>query len=112
MIMVDLEKPDMCVLCPFHDMPFSDSDCYCNLLDRYIERKDSRKVQDDCPIIEAEPVRHGKWIYYPDCLAYEGAISHEDFVCSECASVWNAIDNESDRFDYCPNCGARMEVEE
>lgn len=76
-------------------------------------------VLDDCiveigeqPIVDAEPVRHGRWINYPECLGYEGAYHDEHIVCSACHSVWNIIDNDAERFDYCPNCGAKMDGED
>ena len=52
------------------------------------------------PTIEAEPVRHGKWI--------EKSTGGEHFACcSECGYVeWDTLHN------YCPNCGARMDNDE
>lgn len=61
--------------------------------------------------VDAVPVVHGRWINYPECLGYEGAYCDENIVCSECHSVWNIIDNDADRFDYCPECGAKMDGE-
>ena len=49
------------------------------------------------------PVRHGKWI---EC--------HDDsdwIVCSECGKPFNIIDNCTEEFNYCPNCGAMMDEE-
>lgn len=68
-------------------------------------------VLNSLPTVDAEPVRHGRWINYPECLGYEGAYHDEHIVCSACHSVWNIIDNDADRFDYCPNCGAKMDGE-
>ena len=50
--------------------------------------------------IDAEPVRHGKWI--------EKSTGGEYFWhCSECGYIeWDAPNN------YCPNCGARMNKNE
>ena len=56
---------------------------------------------------EYRPVVHGRWISYPECLAFEGAYHDEHIVCSACHSVWNIIDNDTERFDYCPHCGAK-----
>lgn len=64
---------------------------------------------ENAPAVDASPVVHGRWINYPECLGYEGAYCDENIVCSECHSVWNIIDNDADRFDYCPMCGARMD---
>lgn len=59
------------------------------------------------PNVDAVPVKHGRWIEYPLCLGYVGAYSEDHIVCSNCKSVWNIIDNEAERFEYCPNCGAK-----
>jgi hypothetical protein len=64
----------------------------------------------EAPTIEAEPVKHGEWIGYPECLEYENAFC-DDIVCSECHHVWNVIGNCTEEFKYCPNCGARMDGE-
>jgi len=66
---------------------------------------------DQIPAVDAAPVIHARWIGYPECLGYDGAYHDEHIVCSECHSVWNIIDNDTERFDYCPNCGARMKGE-
>ena len=50
---------------------------------------------DDC--IDAEPVRHGKWIEYP--------IADGMNQCSVCGVLRFGESN------YCPNCGARMDEE-
>lgn len=60
---------------------------------------------DDCPLPEVEPVKHGKWIRKkttPDT---------ERYICSGCFvtgkyRVWLGVDG----LNYCPYCGARMEV--
>jgi len=70
---------------------------------------DAINAVEDVNAVDAVPVRHGRWINYPECLRYESAYCEEDIVCSECHSVWNIIDNDADRFDYCPACGAKMD---
>lgn len=55
------------------------------------------------------PVVHGKWVEYPECLRYENAYSDDQIVCSVCESVWNILDNCTEGFNYCPNCGSRMD---
>lgn len=50
---------------------------------------------DDAPTIE--PVKRGKWIEDID-----------EMECPECGSKWNYCDNDTERFDYCPKCGADM----
>ena len=50
------------------------------------------------PTVEAEPVRHGHWT--------DNDIDPEAWnFCSVCGE--QAIDN----YDYCPNCGAKMDGE-
>ena len=51
----------------------------------------------DAPTIE--PERTGKWIEYDN--------SHCE--CPFCHEEWSYFDNEVEYFNYCPNCGARME---
>lgn len=33
----------------------------------------------------------------------------DDAACSECLEQFNCIDNEANRFKYCPACGEKME---
>ena len=47
----------------------------------------------------AEP-KHGRWIEYVN--------SHCE--CPFCHSEWSFFDNETERFDYCPNCGSKMDL--
>ena len=60
---------------------------------------------------DVAPVRHGGWVTLTEC-ANEGA------YCSVCRKkvykVWYASCNKVNkvRSDYCPNCGARMDLEE
>lgn len=57
---------------------------------------DIMKVIENQPTVEAESVRHGHWI--------DNDIDPEAWnFCSVCGE--QAIDN----YDYCPNCGAKMD---
>lgn len=69
-------------------------------------------IEQHVPAVDAAPVVHGRWIGYPECLGYDGAYHDEHIVCSKCHSVWNIIDNDTERFDYCPACGAKMDKED
>ena len=60
---------------------------------------------------DMKPVAHARWIEYPLCLGYVGAYSEDHIVCSNCKSVWSIIDNDTERFDYCPACGAKLDGE-
>lgn len=63
-------------------------------LSAFIEAK---LTLDKMPTIDAVPVVHGRWEPYSvrDCL----------YICSEC----NCIPRGKTR--YCPNCGAKMNLE-
>ena len=73
------------------------NDSNINLVKRAVER-----ILAELPTVDAVPVRHGKWI---EC--------HDDsdwIVCSKCGKAFNLIDNCTEEFNYCPNCGARMDA--
>lgn len=64
-----------------------------------VDAIDMRDI-DEAPTIEAEPVRHGYWM----CGDYYDIGD----VCSECD--WDSgMVNPTLR--YCPNCGAKMDLE-
>ena len=47
---------------------------------------------------DVAPVVHGQWL------------DNEDYMfCSICGIQWNYCDNDTKTFNYCPNCGARMD---
>ena len=46
---------------------------------------------------DVAPVRHGRWLHRKNGVAY----------CSECE-----IDAVEDGTEYCPNCGAKMDLED
>ena len=54
----------------------------------------------DAPTISAVPVVRGEWIEHED-----------EMECPQCGYFWNYCDNDTERFNYCPNCGAKMESE-
>ena len=74
--------------------------------------KKAIRVVKNAPTIDAVPVKRGEWVEYPYCLCYEGALTEEDIACSSCGAVFNVIDNCTETFKYCPNCGADMRGEE
>lgn len=60
------------------------------------------------PTIEAEPVRHGRWIMtrYATTSKRGRNISNKKYECSECG-----YQNGRKKSNHCPNCGARMDLE-
>lgn len=63
------------------------------------------------PAEDVQPVKHGRWIDFPECLEYEGALDEEYFVCSQCHYVWNTVDNCAETFICCPNCGSKNRMD-
>ena len=57
------------------------------------------EVINSAQTVEAEPVRHGKWLPREEGVVYP---FWERYTCSECGE-------HSDDKRYCPNCGARMD---
>lgn len=51
----------------------------------------------EAPVIEAEPVRHGKW----EDNAYI-------WKCGSCHK-WLLVEDGDADMNYCPNCGAKMD---
>ena len=58
----------------------------------------------DIPTADVQEVRHGRWISN-DLGGYKWA-----YYCSECGWVDGYPFN--DRHKYCPNCGAKMDLED
>ena len=66
----------------------------------------------DFPTVDAEPVRHGKWISTEKLYGYENVIRRKGIVCSACDAEFLVSDYHFiEDFRYCPNCGARMDEE-
>ncbi len=68
----------------------------------------------NAPTIDAEPVRHGRWI---PCtkkgmpiteLGLRQGLKWYGFKCSECMAIYKG--NALTESPYCQHCGARMEV--
>ena len=55
------------------------------------------------PAADVTPVVRGEWVDTPNGT---------EIICSYCKADWNVFDNDTYRFNYCPNCGAKMERED
>lgn len=109
----NMKMPERCELCPFSGI----SGISCELISCTFTGKhrlfNDGQYLDDCPLVEVPsadvaPVKHGRWIEYPECLRYENAYSDDHIVCSECGEVFSILDNDTERFDFCPHCGADL----
>lgn len=65
----------------------------------------ARDLIDEAPIIDAEPVRHGKWIQI-----WENPNDSNNVLCS--CSVCGKNNNwyKNILHPYCPECGAKMDL--
>ena len=57
----------------------------------------------DAPTVDAVEVVHGRW----EQIGYDKAMDR--ISCSCCKEYWNIADNDTESFNYCPNCGAKMD---
>lgn len=61
-----------------------------------------KAIIDTMPTIDAEPVRHGRWVS-GEIITFGGRET-APLCCSECLKV-----AFGEPWTYCPNCGARMD---
>ena len=96
-----------------------DADAFLKALDLYINRSSLGEITistelsigeicsliKDQPTIDAEPVKHGHWILErePDGTPY-------CLHCSLCDPDFRHIGTKT-AYEYCPNCGAKMDEE-
>lgn len=71
-----------------------------------------KKTIDAIPAADVAPVVHAHWVEYPECLKYPNAYNDDHIVCSACKECFSVLDNDTERFNYCPNCGAKMDEED
>jgi hypothetical protein len=60
-----------------------------------------KSILKDAPTIEAEPVRHSRWVKDSD----------GDEYCENCSRYMpvREVTGDPSANDYCPNCGAKMD---
>lgn len=61
---------------------------------------------DSAPTIDAEPVRHGKWLHPEEEDEEYHTVSCS---CSVCGWKFNLYEDDIDGAPYCAVCGAKME---
>ena len=93
------------------------------LNDFYSDFEEYSRLFDDIDFmntVNAVEPKTGHWI--EDAKTYYGELKKrslgvdeytpyftDDIACSECLAKYSVLDNETQFFKYCPNCGARME---
>ena len=55
-----------------------------------------------------DPVKHGHWIEQEHC----DWVYSKEYRCSECGKYRLMTNPFGREWNYCPNCGAKMEVED
>ena len=66
-----------------------------------------KKDFSNIPPADVAPVRHGRW------KPFDRTWGRSVFTCTECGDAMDVPTEMGEPiFDYCPNCGARMDGEE
>lgn len=86
---------------------FTDGLCYTSLPPKYRCTFDNN-FYDGYHIchLELAPVKHAAWYEGNGYFDYDIDCSVPTYICSNCKS------EEDYKSDYCPNCGAKMDLEE
>ena len=71
----------------------------------FVAHGDNKSLNDiinEAPAVDAEPVKHGRW-------EWRGGIPW----CSNCGKMPTgySYDGDVNTTNYCPNCGAKMDLE-
>ena len=68
----------------------------------------AKRIVDEQPTIEAEPIRHGRWIPTEYDSYADGFPVWDKWECSECGHEHSG---EADTLTaFCPDCGAKMDA--
>ena len=71
--------------------------------------KQGRRRIEEIPAVDAVEVRHGRWIQKEDKDWAGGGKT----LCSKCKYGYSwKMYFEPENFNFCPNCGAKMEVQD
>lgn len=74
----------------------------------WIRYKLFENVIEKQPTVDAEPVRHGKFVGTEYDGYADGYPVYYEWKCSQCGCVF---EDEEPTYKYCPNCGAKMDEE-
>lgn len=60
----------------------------------------------ELPAADVQPVKHGRWLPSDSCITTAYGTIHCQ-ICSECGA--DLMEDSDYDYDFCPNCGARMD---
>lgn len=66
---------------------------------------------DDAPIVDAAPVKHGKWVMMGGMKPPEYHHHHQCSVCESYAPMRPPMGFREELSPWCPACGAKMDLE-
>lgn len=66
------------------------------------------EVVAEAPAADVVERKKGEWIGFPESFKFEHIYDRDAIVCPFCEESWNIVDNDTERFNFCPNCGADM----
>ena len=72
-------------------------------ISHFYDATDLEAILNECPAADVQEVRHGRWITLDDEYI-------DECKCSSCG-VLEYFNKGWKRFNYCPNCGSRMDLE-
>lgn len=78
---------------------------------KFVELKTTLRPAFVDPILKAEEVKHGQWITVSDGYG-NGVATARICECSLCKDTVWVYKDERRKWNYCPRCGAQMEVED
>lgn len=85
----------------------ADALCFASMLER-IDQHFAEDAVNEAPTVDAEPVRHGKWIGTEFDGYADGVPVYYEWKCSACGCI---VEEEEPTWIFCPNCGAKMDGE-
>lgn len=90
---------------------YIDAEKLCELARNHIDRTVDCNDIMRFPFADVQEVRHGRWILpqKKGCLTYDESAYKE---CSECGEVTFLAKTKCGQMNYCPNCGAKMDLED
>lgn len=91
-VIKDFGMPSCCYECDLHN--YHNCDLTNDDIEKYL---DDGSRHPNCPLVEIEERKHGKWEH--DKLFGECA-----YVCSFCHTIWKS--SEIQNMHYCPTCSA------